>query len=282
MSIAPTASRSAGSAKVDWLSQVRKAIKGRPTAGVFYGPPGIGKTSFAASATAPIFVTGQFDLGVETLKSTGQLPEDIPNLPPCKSLADFYSQVDWVATCEHDRKSLVVDNLGDIMSLLHDEVKRRDFGGDQVAYSAYEVGARVNAPNELRQMLIALDRVRDRGMSVLLVGHAIAREIKDPTTANYDKWTPDVSKYCWPVISRWADLVVFQNFVTHVVGTNKEETKKGKARGGQERVMYCTNHAAYEAKNRHNLPDEIPMGGSGAEAWENLINAIKEGRSSNV
>lgn len=282
MSVAPTASRSSGSAKVDWLSQIRKTIKGRPTAGVIYGMPGIGKTSFAASSPNPIFVTGQFDQGVETLKSTGQLPEDVPNLPPCKTLADFYSQVDAIANGEHDRKTLVVDNLGDILTLLHDEILRRDFNGDKVAYSAYEVGARVNAPNEMRQVLISLDRIRDRGMSVLLVCHATAREIKDPSSANYDKWTPDISKYCWSIINRWADLVLFQNFVTHVVGTNKEETKKGKARGGQERVMYCTNHAAYEAKNRHNLPDELSMGESGADAWGNLINAIKEGKTSNV
>lgn len=280
MSTAPV-SRPTGPAKVDWLAQIKTVVKNRPTAAFFYGMPGIGKTSMAAAAQSPIFITGPFDQGVETLKSTGQLSADIPNLPACRNMGDFHSQVENLINGEHDRKTLVIDNIGDILDLLHAEVKRRDFKDDQMAYAAYEVGARVNAPNDVRLMLSALDRVRDRGMSVVLVGHARVQEIKDPSTANYDKWMPDMSKYAWPLISRWADLVIFQNFVTYVVGSNKEETKKGKARGGQERVMYCTNHASYEAKNRHNLPDEIPMGDSGASAWNNLITAIKEGRQNN-
>jgi len=282
MSTVPVSRATSPAKAVDWLAQIKTVVKNRPTAAVIYGMPGIGKTSMAAATPSPIFITGPFDQGVETLKSTGQLSSDIPNLPACRNMADFHSQVEWATTAEHDRKTLVIDNIGDIMDLLHAEVKRRDFKDDQTAYASYEVGARVNAPNDVRTMLSALDRVRDRGMSVILVGHARIQEIKDPSTANYDKWLPDMSKYSWPLISRWADLVVFQNFVTYVVGSNKEETKKGKARGGQERVMYCTNHASYEAKNRHNLPDEIPMGDSGVSAWTNLINAIKEGRNSNV
>lgn len=278
MSTITPASRPTSSTKIDWGSLIRKAIKGRPTAAVVSGMPGVGKTSMVANSSAPVFITGPFDRGIETLKSTGQLSEEIQNLPPCQSLGEFYSQVDWVATAEHDRKTLVVDNLGDIEALMLAEIKRRDFANDDKAYSLYEVGQRVNGPSEFRCILTALDRVRDRGMSVLLVTHSVSREIKDPSTANYDKWTPDVTKYNWPLLNRWADMVLFLNFVTHVIG-QKDDMKKGKARGGQERVIYCTNRASYEAKNRHNLPDEISMGDSGAEAWENLVNAIKEGRS---
>ena len=36
------------------------------------------------------------------------------------------------------------------------------------------------------------------------------------------------------------------------------ESKKKKATGGQ-RVMYTTHHPAWDAKNRHGLPDELPM-----------------------
>lgn len=278
--VAPT-SRSSGSAKVDWVSQMRTTIKSRPTAAVFYGMPGIGKTSMVAAMPLPLFITGTGDVGIETLKSTGQVDESIPNLPPCATMSDFLSQLDWAATYEHGRKTLVIDNLGDIEALVHAEVCRRDFGGDRVKFGQYEAGARVNAPDDIRSMLMSLDRVREHGMSVILVGHARIQEIKDPSSANYDKWMPDVSKYTWPLINRWADMVIFQTYVTHVVGA-KDDTKKGKARGGQERVMYCTNHASYEAKNRHNLPDELPMGDCGATAWTNLITAIKEGRTNNV
>lgn len=278
MSIAP-ASRPAGSAKVDWLSQIKKP-KGRPTAAVIHGAPGIGKTSFAANAPSPVFITGQLDQGVETLVASGQIPE-VSVMPPCRSWADVLGQVDSLAQGEHDRKTVVVDNLGDIEILCHEEVCRRDFKGDfgKEGFQSYMAGYRVSA-GDFRQFLMALDRCRDIGMSTIIIAHTKTVEVKNPLSANFDKYAPDVAKETWSVVEKWADLVLFCNKQSVVVGTNREETKKGKARDG-DRVMFTSNSSAYAAKNRHNLPEEIPMGDSGAEAWANLINAIKEGRNSN-
>lgn len=282
MSIAPV-SRSTGSAKVDWLAQMRTAVKGKPTAAVIYGVPGIGKTSMAAASPSPVFITGPLDVGIETLKSSGQVGDSVANLPPCRTWADVLSQVDTIASGEHDRKTLVIDNIGDIELLCHDEVCRRDFEGKRGSdgFLNYQAGPRV-AATDIRMFLTALDRCRDRGMSVLLIGHNAQKEVKNPFSANYDKMAPDCNKETWGVISKWADMILFLNSEVTVIGTKNDDMKKGKARGGQDRVMYCNNHPTYEAKNRHNLPDQIAMGDCGATAWGNLINAIKEGREANV
>lgn len=279
MSTAPA--RSTGPAKVDWLAQLRTVVKSKPTAAVIYGVPGIGKSSMAAAAPSPVFITGPLDRGIETLKSSGQVGPEVGNFDACKSWADVLSQIDTVATGEHDRKTLVLDNIGDIELLCHDEVIRRDFDGKRGndGFLNYQAGPRV-AASDIRMMITAIDRCRDRGMSALLIGHCAQREVKNPFAANYDKMAPDCHKETWGVISKWADMILFLNSEVHVVGV-KDDMKKGKARGGQNRVMYCNHHATYEAKNRHNLPDEIPMGNSGPEAWGNLVNAIKEGRANN-
>ena len=55
----------------------------------------------------------------------------------------------------------------------------------------------------------------------------------------------------------WADMILFVNYKTFSVATDDKGTKH-KAQGGT-RTMYTTHHPCWDAKNRHNLPDEMPF-----------------------
>ena len=44
-----------------------------------------------------------------------------------------------------------------------------------------------------------------------------------------------------------------------MVITTSKDGKVGKAQGGKNRVLCCNHTAAWDAKNRWGLPDEIPM-----------------------
>jgi hypothetical protein len=62
------------------------------------------------------------------------------------------------------------------------------------------------------------------------------------------------------LLKEWADLVLFCNYKIHIVeGTDG----KLKAQGGKERTMYAERSAAWDAKNRFGLPEEMPMEISG-------------------
>src|SRR5690625_3405328 len=52
-------------------------------------------------------------------------------------------------------------------------------------------------------------------------------------------------------------MVLFMNYKTFSVATD-DKGKKHKAQGGT-RTMYATHNPAWDAKNRHDLPDEMPM-----------------------
>ena len=52
-------------------------------------------------------------------------------------------------------------------------------------------------------------------------------------------------------------MVLFANYKTYVVATD-DKGKKHKAQGGS-RVIYTSHHPCWDAKNRHGLPNEIPM-----------------------
>ena len=94
-------------------------------------------------------------------------------------------------------------------------------------------------------------------MHVVFLAHSTVRKFEAPDQAgSYDRFELKLSKQCAPLLKEWADIVLFANFVTKVT-----EKDNGKMRGvgGKERVLFATHTAAYDAKNRHGLPDKLPF-----------------------
>ena len=62
------------------------------------------------------------------------------------------------------------------------------------------------------------------------------------------------------MLKEWCDMLLFLNYKTIVVNVDGNGAAKGKnkAQGGQ-RVMYTTHTPSWDAKNRHGLPEELPM-----------------------
>jgi hypothetical protein len=247
-------------------------------AAIFYGVPGVGKTSMAANAKEPVFLTDPSEDGITTLKNFGRVPSAIPQIT-AHSWADVLGTIDSLATEEHPHKTLVMDAMGGFERLCHEEVCTRDFRGEwgDKGFASYHKGYQV-ALADWRLLLNALDRVRDKGMQVILLAHSSVKNFKNPEGDDYDRYIPDVHQSTWQLTHKWADLVGFMQYVTVV-------DDKGKASGGQDRIMLTEYHPAYDAKNRFGLPAEIEMGDSGKAAWTNLATAmmaqLKNGKDGN-
>jgi hypothetical protein len=93
---------------------------------------------------------------------------------------------------------------------------------------------------------------------------------------DFHRYQPSMSKETWELTMSWADMVLYGERV--IVSEKKHDDRAVKGYGGDTRVMHTEWNAAFDAKNRHNLPPTIDMGNSGKEAWDNFIKAIKEGR----
>jgi hypothetical protein len=133
---------------------------------------------------------------------------------------------------------------------------------------------------EWLMLLNSLDQLRrERKMRPIIIGHTKVSTFKNPEGADYDRYVVDVHHKTWGQTLKWADMVLFANYFT-VVDEQASATKnKGKGKGGTERIIYTQRSAAWDAKNRHGLPEEIPMGDSAAEAWQNFVQAIKEAKT---
>lgn len=244
---------------------------------MLHGVEGIGKTSFAANAPKPIFLMAKGETGLETLIDSGRL-SDVPHLPELMSFQELLSAIEWLTTSEHDYKTVVLDTANGGERLCHELVCQREYNGrwGKDGFGSYMQGFEV-ALSDWRELLSAFDRLREvKRMAVILLCHTKVTPFKNPEGLDYDRYQPAVHHKTWELTHRWADHVLFANFYVEVVQDGAKG--RGKGMGGQDRVMYTTRHAAYDAKNRAGLPEEIPMGATGAESWNNFMEAVRKGR----
>lgn len=261
------------------LTDVRLAGSGQPNRCIMHGVEGVGKTSFGSRAPRPIFLMTQGETGLDTLINAGQVPET-PHFPELLTWNDLLSAVEVLRKEPHDFRTLVLDTLNGAERLCHEYVCQRDFGGNwgRDGFTAFMTGYDMSLA-EWRSLLDGLDLLRtERKMSILALTHTKITTFKNPEGSDYDRFTPDLHHKTWGLTHKWADLVLFANFVAHIEG--KTSDGKGKAKGGHRRVLYTTRTAAFDAKNRHGLPEQIDGGRSAAETWDNFMRALQAAKPS--
>jgi hypothetical protein len=79
--------------------------------------------------------------------------------------------------------------------------------------------------------------------------------------AAYDRYELKMSKQSSPLVKEWADELWFFKFKTKTV---ESESGRSKGVGGKERIILTTHSAAYDAKTRSGLAEELPM------AWDSV------------
>ena len=217
---------------------------------VIYGPEGVGKSSFASQFPDPLFIdtegsTKELDVRRFKGKPTSwemlkQQVEYVKKNKPCKSL--IIDTIDWA-------EQLCIDHICGI----NDKKGIEDFGyGNGYVYEKEEIGKFLNSLEDI----IAL------GINVVLTAHAQLRKFEQPEEMGaYDRWELKLGKKTGsqisPLVKEWADMVLFANYKTITVQTDKEG-KKFKAQGGT-RVMYTQHHPCWDAKNRFGLAEELPF-----------------------
>ncbi len=227
---------------------IRGKIEG-PQKVVCYGPEGIGKSYFASRFPNPLFI--------DTEGSTKHM--DVARLPDPSSWTMLMESVRYVKANPHVCDTLIIDTADWAERLCMEEICSKaqkkgieDFGyGKGYVYLAEEFGRLLNALEEL----IGL------GINIVLVAHATMRKFEQPDEMGaYDRWEMKLQKKTAPMVKEWADMVLFANYKTYVVNVDGQGAEKGtnKARGGK-RVMYTTHHPCWDAKNRHDLLDELEL-----------------------
>lgn len=227
---------------------ITSGVQARAQRVVIYGTEGIGKSTLAAQFPNPLFI--------DTEGSTSNM--DVKRMDKPTSWTMLMNQIAFVKANPTVCKTLVIDTVDWAESLaiesvcsMHGKRGIEDFGyGKGYTYVREEMG----------RLLDKLQELVDIGINVVLTAHSQLRKFEQPDEDGaYDRYELKLGKktssQTAPVVKEWCDLLLFCNYKTMVMTS---ETKKKKATGGQ-RVMYTTHHPAWDAKNRHGLPDELPM-----------------------
>lgn len=218
----------------------------KPQKVVIYGPEGIGKTTFAAQFPDPVFI--------DTEGSTYHM--DVKRTEKPQSWQQLMDQVQQIARTPGICKTLVLDTA-DWAEMICTEMICRKFQKTGIEDFGYGKGY-VFLQEEFGRLLNALTEVINAGMNVVMTAHAKMRKFEQPDEMGaYDRWEMKLSKQVAPMVKEWADMVLFANYKTYVVATD-DKGKKHKAQGGK-RVIFTSHHPCWDAKNRHNLPEELPL-----------------------
>lgn len=218
---------------------------------VLYGPEGIGKSSLAAQFPNPIFI--------DTEGSTTEL--DVQRLLKPSSWEMLKQQVQWIKQQGPTRfGTLVIDTIdwaemqcNESVCAQHNKKGIEDFGyGKGYIYAAEEFGRFLNL----------LSDVIEAGIHVVLTAHSQIVKFEQPDEMGaYDRYQLKLGQKTGSrtaaLVKEWADMVLFINYKTFSVATD-DKGKKHKGQGGA-RTVYATHHPAWDAKNRHGLPDEFPL-----------------------
>ena len=114
-----------------------------------------------------------------------------------------------------------------------------------------------DVPFDAESVFEEVDALVAKGVHVVFVAHTKVQRTSPPDqTDGYDRYELKLTKQVAPLLKEWADMVLFCNYRIQIVeGTDG----RLKAQGGKERVMHAAHSAAWDAKNRFGLPEEMPM-----------------------
>jgi hypothetical protein len=214
-----------------------------------YGPEGIGKSYFASKFPNPVFI--------DTEGSTKHM--DVARTSRPTSWTMLLEQVKYYKTNPTEYDTLIIDTADWAEKLCAIDVCATrnkkgiaDFGyGNGFNYLAEEFGRLLNLLEELIEL----------GINVVIVAHAQLRKFEQPDEmGSYDRWEMKLEKKVYPLVKEWADMVLFANYKTYVINVDNQGAEKGKNKvQGGKRVMFTNHHPCWDAKNRHDLKDELPL-----------------------
>ena len=237
------------------LNSIKRGQDIKPPRIFLYAVEGIGKTTFAANAPAPIFI--QTEDGLGSIAAA--------RFPMVESVAQVREAIGTLYSEKHDFQTVVLDSADWLEQIIAREVEAKH-DAKELAYGK----AALKQAEIWQELLGGFNALRnERNMAVILIGHSQIKRFDSPETEPYDRYTPKLQERSNALVREWADAVLFANYRTIVkkseVGFNKE-IARGITTG--ERLIYTTEKPAYQAKNRYALPDSLPL------SWDALSNAI--------
>jgi AAA domain len=232
----------------------------KPIFALIHGPDGVGKTTFASKAPEPVF------LGTEN--GSDQL--DVARLPRPETLGVFRNQIAGLLNQEHPFKTVVIDSIDWLEPLIWRQVCAE---GQVKTIEDYAGGfgkGYIRALEIWRGLLEELSALAKR-FHVILIAHSKIKRFDDPKLpTGYDRYVIAINEWGAAAIRQSVDAVLFATFNEKVKQTAKSSGPGNRGLGEGERILFTEHRPAFDAKNRFQLPFELPL------EWRAFAECVKK------
>ena len=236
------------------LSNLVRKKSDKPPRCLFYGVPGVGKSTLAAEFPNPIFL--------QTEDGAGNLELTTFTDKPFTKFSQFEEAIEILWGGEHDFQTVVVDSLDWLEPIIWAETCRIHSTRDKPLSTIEEFGygkGYVAAADVWRRFFKAMNTLRDdRNMTLIYLAHEEIKKFDDPERDGYDQYRLKMNKYATDIAVENADVVGFLNYIAVIRkekgGFNKETAK---ASGSGQRALFLNQRPAFTAKNRYDMPDQL-------------------------
>lgn len=232
-----------------------KQIKGtsnpdQPARTLIYGSQKIGKSTFASCAPCPIFI--QTEDGLNAINAQA--------FPLCKTWQEVMEAIGSLYSEDHKYQTVVLDSADWAERLAHEQVcintnvKNIEAIGYGKGYSY--------AADLFKELLDGLNALRvNKNMGVIIIAHSEIKRFDDPQNDAYDRHQIKLSKLVGKMLQEWSDVIGFAQLDTITKVEPKKGFKDERTRaitvGG--RVLRLVGSPSFDAGNRFNLPETIPL-----------------------
>lgn len=211
---------------------------------IILGVDGVGKTTNAAAMPmdAYWFVGNDFEI-----------PTSIAYNPATyqpKSYADLLEKLNLIATSKDldTLRSIVLDNLEHIFTLIDTAVIQQGGNAKTLADFGHGKGY-VAQEDKLDDLLNMLDRINDKGVSILINGHTQQQMLVNANGDDYVGNKALIRDKLYKKISAWCNMSGFA-YKKAIVNKDKKVT-------GHIRMIRWETIGSSDGKNRYDLPGEM-------------------------
>jgi len=244
------------------LADIKTQAELRPLRIVLHGMPGAGKTTWASKMSNCV--------GILTEDGTGNLA--FPRFPVCESWDKEPTKDDKkvgvkqrmleLLKSDHNYKTLILDSLDWLERLFQSHVCKEN-GYKNIESPGYNRGHKECLAywEEFRQLCDTLRK--QKGMTICMIAHSDIREEKDTEVENYHKVILKLQKGASALMTENADCIFY---ITKKKGMVKNKNTVKVTQG--DHVIYGEDTTSYLAKNRYQLPKDLPY------EWEDIRKLI--------
>lgn len=235
------------------LKQLAKPDGNKPVIMTIVGEGGLGKTTLAAMFPSPVFI--RTEDGSQSLAGA-----DVALMPIATSYANILEQIEALATQEHDFKTLVLDSITQLNTMIEAEIIAGDTKNPKSINQALGgYGAGHNYASEQHRIIREYcgHLSTEKKMHIIFIAHADNETLDLPDSDPYTRYTIRMNKKSVSHYSDNVDCVAFLKLRRFLKGEADDKVKRAVSNG--ERIITCYPTASHISKNRFGIAADLPF-----------------------